>query len=91
MIVSKDNYDGMGVKKISVIASFDNKGNVSPLYVRIGEDSWKVKSFSLKTENKNILIFGCNVFFDNEVRPVTLSFHRNDNVWTIPENIVDFD
>ncbi len=91
MIVTKDNYDGMGVKKISVIASFDKNGFVYPLYVRLGEDSCKVHSFKLKSETNSLKIFSCNVIFENEVKPLTLTFHRNDNIWTIPENIVDFD
>ncbi len=89
MIVSRDIYDGMHIKKVSVIASYDTKGQISPLYIRIGEESFKVVTSAIKTHTKIVIVFKCQVARDNVAVPVDLTLHREDNIWTIPENIYD--
>lgn len=72
---------------VSVIASFDSEGHVKPLYVRINENSLKVHSSWLKPSFQGFLEFQCNVIENNCLKPLLLTYHKRENVWTIPHNV----
>lgn len=68
---------------VSVIASFDSEGHVKPLYVRIGEQSLKVKSSWLQPSTNSTLEFHCNVIDGDTVKPIILLYRRYETVWLI--------
>lgn len=72
---------------VPVIASFDAEGHVKPLYVRINESSLKVYSSWLKPSFQGVLEFQCNVIDNNCLKPLLLTYHKRENVWTIPYNV----
>lgn len=72
---------------VSVIASFDAEGHVRPLYVRVNENSLKVYSSWLKPSFQGFLEFQCNVIENNHLKPLLLTYHKRENVWTIPHNV----
>ena len=69
---------------VSVIASFDTDGHVKPLYIRINEDSLKVHSSWLKPSFRGTLEFQCKVVDNGCLKPLILTYHKEENVWTIP-------
>lgn len=68
---------------VPVIASYDASGNILPLYLGYNGESYKVVSAILKPGHR-IKVFQCKLDVYGRVRNVTLSFHPNENVWTIP-------
>lgn len=70
---------------VSVIASFDADGHVKPLYVRINEESLKVKSSWLKPSFQGLMEFQCKVIDGDCLKPLLLTYHKTENVWTIPK------
>ena len=83
--VSKTSYDFYNVDIVSVIASFDTDGHVKPLYVRINENSLKVESSWLKPSFRGTLEFQCKVVDNNCLKPLILTYHQAEYVWTIPK------
>lgn len=83
-MVSNTSYDYMPHTIVSVIASFDTKGHVRPLYVRIGEESYKVHSSWLKPSFRGILEFRCQIVDGDSLKPLILEYHQSENVWIIP-------
>lgn len=69
---------------ISVIASFDSEGRIKPLYVRIGDSALKVHSFYERRKFANQIEFICTVEVHDFIRPVELTFHQRECMWTIP-------
>ncbi len=84
-IISNNTYDYEINSAVSVIVSFDTDGHISPLYVRIGENSCKINSFWISQKFKNVIEYHCNVIDDCLLKPLTLSYHRAEDVWTIPK------
>lgn len=83
--VSNTSYDFYNADIVSVIASFDTDGHVRPLYVRINEDSLKVHSSWLKPAYRGTLEFQCKVIDSDCLKPLILTYHKVENVWTIPK------
>ena len=71
---SYQSYDHLPITVIPVIASFDTDGHIKPLYVRIDGLSLKVHSCWLKPSFSGVM----------ELKPLVLSFHMAEGVWTIP-------
>lgn len=68
---------------VSVIASFDAEGNILPLYLGYKGESYKVVSAIFHPEIK-VKIFECKINVYGRTRDVMLSFHPDQNIWTIP-------
>lgn len=84
--ISYTAYDVKPTKIVPVIASFDAEGHIKPLYVRIGELSLKVHSSWIKPASKNILEFNCELEDDDRLKPLILTYYRNEMVWAIRQN-----
>lgn len=83
-IVSYNSYDFSDTILVPVIASFDSEGYISPLYVRINGISMKIHSFWLKPTFSNP-VFQCQVIDNDVLKPIILTYHPTENVWTIPK------
>lgn len=83
-IVSYGLKDSPNLKIVSVIASFDTDGNAKPLYVRIGDESLKVYSVSIKHKYNGIIEYRCQVIDGNYLKPIDLTYHAREYLWTIP-------
>ena len=84
-IISQTPYDCSSLTKVSVIASFDALGHIKPLYVRINEESLKVHSVWEKPSIRGIMEFQCKVIDNNCLKPLSLTYHNADNIWTVPK------
>lgn len=81
--VSNKSYDHIKNDIVSVIASFDSEGHIRPLYVRIGEEALKVRSSWLKPSFPGIFEFNCQVIDGEYIKPLILTYHPRESVWTI--------
>ena len=83
--ISNTSYAFYNVDIVSVIASFDTDWHVKPLYVRINGDSLKVHSSWLKPSFRGTLEFQCKVIDGDCIKPLILTYHQAEYVWTIPK------
>lgn len=82
--VSFTTYDTDHTQIVTAIASFDSQGHVLPLYIGINGNSYKVHSAWMKPAFKGHLEFNCQIIDDGCLKPVVLSYHKTEDVWTIP-------
>lgn len=82
--VSHGLFDCPHLKIVSVISSFDCEGHIMPLYVRIGNESLKVHNAHRIASTIRILNFSCEIMDGDFVKPLKLSYHIADLVWTTP-------
>ena len=83
MIISRNSYDFLDADLIPVIASFDTEGHIKPLYVRIGEDSFKVHSSCFTPGPSPVISFDCQIIDNGILKPIKLRFHREERVWSV--------
>lgn len=83
--VSYTSFDYKPVDIVPVIASFDSEGHISPLYVRINRNSYKIASHWVRSKFHNTVDFNCTVIDGDSTKPLVLTFHREEGVWTIPK------
>lgn len=83
-IVSYTNFDFDAALAVPVIASFDSEGRISPLYIRIHGESYKVESFWKKSRYANATEFNCRIIDHGQMKPVKLTFYAETGVWIIP-------
>lgn len=82
--VSYTSFDYAPVDIVPVIASFDSEGHIAPLYVRINGLSLKIESFWISSTFHNTVDFKCKVSDQGYLKPLSLSFHRDEGMWTVP-------
>lgn len=83
--VSYTSFDYAPVEIVPVIASFDSQGHIAPLYVRINGLSLKVNSFWVSSTYHNIIEFKCKVIDHGYLKPLALTYHLAEGMWTIPK------
>ena len=67
---------------VPVIASFDSNGKIKPLYVRIYGASYKIDSSVMHCNFINTIDFNCKVIDGDSLKPLILTFHRKEGVWS---------
>lgn len=82
--VSYTNFDFNAVVIVPVIASFDSEGRISPLYLRIHGEPYKIESFWKKSRYANTTEFNCRIIDHGQIKPVKLTFYAEMGIWTIP-------
>ena len=83
--VSQSSVDHYYSNIVSVIASFDTDGHVRPLYVRINEEALKVHSSWMKPSFSTLMEFNCKVIDHGCLKPLVLTYHKTEGVWTVPK------
>ena len=82
MVASSRSSDFILGEKVPVIVTFDTKGNLKPLFVRIDNFSLKVVSYMpLQTFSRNISEFECEVADGFRRIPIQLSYCKDENLW----------
>lgn len=84
--VSTGLKDCPNLKVVPVIATYDGNGNILPLYVRIGEETFKIYNAYVSESTYRILTFKGEVMVQDSVRPIKLSYFMNDLIWCIPKS-----
>lgn len=83
--VSYTSFDYRPVDIVPVIASFDSEGHIKPLYVRINGESYKVVSHWVSSTFHNTVDFKCKIADGDYLKPLALTFHREEGMWTVPK------
>ena len=68
---------------VPVIASYNTAGEIRPLYVRIEDISYKIVSCKF-ISSVALLRFKCQIIDNNILRPLELTYHPKEFIWTIP-------
>lgn len=82
MIISNSNFDCTSTIIVPVIASFDSEGRIKPLYARIHGTSYKIDSSRMSSNFVNTAEFHCKVIDGNSLKPLLLTFHRREGMWS---------
>ncbi len=69
-------------KVVPVIASFDSKGNIRPIHVRINSNVYKILS-CISRDYGPLTIFTCTVNNCGMQREVNLTYHPQERCWTM--------
>lgn len=89
--ISSNSYDYKAVETVPVIASFDRSGRIVPLYVRLGRDSYKVQSCWASRKHGGIEEFHCRVVDGSCLKPLLLTYYKDEDVWAVPGHALDPD
>lgn len=82
--ISYTSYDYKPVDIVPVVASFDSDGHVKPLWVRIGTSAYKVvSSWRQNSMYSNIITYNCKLQDNDYLRPLAITYHPKECVWTI--------
>lgn len=71
------------LKIVPVISSFDSKGNIVPLYLRVDGVSLKIYNPFLYESTYERLTFQCDVLDYNRVKQIRLSYHIEKHLWSV--------
>ena len=82
--ISYTSFDGTVTAVIPVIASFDSKGHISPLYVRLGRSSYRISDYFVNSRYSGITEFRCKVRDGDTEKPLQLTYYSAENMWTVP-------
>lgn len=69
------------IQKIQVIASFNTKGQVLPLWVKIGSMTFKIESCVLKSTQVHIYNFSCEIIDESIKKTIRIAFNARDCLW----------
>ena len=83
--VSYNSHDYMPVDVVPVVASFDSKGHIAPLYVRICGHIYKVDSYWIKKSFANSIAFNCMLRDGDTLKPILLTYFQDETLWTVPK------
>ena len=83
-IVSNNSYDYLAVEIVPVIASFNNDGQIKPLYVGINGERYKVDSYWVRRTFSNQIEFHCKLIVENMIKTIILTYYLHECIWTIP-------
>lgn len=78
------NFAYQSATIVPVIASFDSEGHIKPLYVGINGESYKIESCWASYNFRNIVDFKCKVIDGDYLKPLALTYYREEGMWTIP-------
>lgn len=82
--ISYTSFDYEDVTIVPVIASFDTRGRICPLYVRIDGTSYKIDSYTFTSRYAHITEFTCRIIDGNSLKPLSLTYYTAEGMWTIP-------
>lgn len=85
-IVSLNSHDYMPVDIIPVIASFNEEGQIKPLYVGINGKRYKVESYWVRRSFANQIEFHCKLLLEESLQTLIITYYMNECIWTIPTN-----
>ena len=85
-ILSLNSHDYLPMQIVPVIASFNDDGQIKPLYVGINGKRYKVDSYWVRRSFSNQIEFHCKLIIENMLKPVIMTYYLNECIWTIPNS-----
>ena len=86
-ILSHNSHDYLPIQIVPVIASFNDEGQIRPLYVGINGERYKVESYWVRRSFSNQIEFQCKLIDQDMLKPVVLTYYQNECIWTIPKGV----
>ena len=83
-ILSQNSHDYLREEIVPVIASFNDDGQIKPLYVGINGNSYKIDSYWVRRSFSNQVEFHCKIIIENVIKPIILTYYLHECIWTIP-------
>jgi len=83
-ILSYSSHDYMPIIILPVIASFNEDGQIKPLYVGIDGECCKVDSYWIRRSFANQIEFHCKIICDYSYKNLIITYFMNECLWTIP-------
>lgn len=68
---------------VPVIASFNSKGDVQPLYFQYDDKTIKIESVHWCEKKYNVLHYECTAALDGYLTEVNLTFYPSDSRWVM--------
>lgn len=72
-------------KTVPVICSFDDRGQMRPLYVRINGEAFKICSSQEKTSFSHASVFQCEIADHGILKSLTLEYRYREHLWLMPK------
>ena len=88
-ILSLNSHDYLPMDIVPVIASFNDDGQIKPLYVGINGTRYKVNSYWVRRCFSNQIEFHCKLIVDCSLKPIIMTYHLNECIWTIPKSMTN--
>lgn len=85
-ILSQNSHDYLSMQIIPVIASFNDEGQIKPLYVGINRKQYKVDSYWIRRSFSNQIEFHCRLLIENMLKPIIITYYLHECIWTIPNH-----
>ncbi len=83
-IISRNSHDYAPVTIIPVIASFNEEGQIKPLYVGINGERYKIDSYWIRRSFSNQIEFSCKLVLGETLQTMIITYYINECIWTIP-------
>ncbi len=81
--VSANGSDVSNLINVPVIAAFNSKGKVHPLYVRIQNDSYQILEYYSAKTYMNVEEFHCQVQSGRYKKALTLLYFKTEDIWAM--------
>ena len=85
-ILSFNSHDYLPMQIVPVIASFNDEGQIKPLYVGINGERYKVDYYWIRRIFSNQIEFHCKLIIENMLKPIIMTYYLNECIWTIPNS-----
>lgn len=83
-ILSYNSHDYLSMQIVPVIASFNNEGQIRPLYIGINGERYKVDSYWVRRNFSNQIEYHCKLIIEDSLKSVIITYYLNECIWTIP-------
>ena len=85
-IINQKKIDNLPIIFIPVIASFNEDGQIKPLYVGIDGKRYKVESYWVRRSFSNQIEFSCKLLCGETLLTIIITYYMNECIWTVPTN-----
>ena len=85
-IINQKKIDNLPIIFIPVIASFNEDGQINPLYVGIDGKRYKVESYWVRRSFSNQIEFSCKLLCGETLLTIIITYYMNECIWTVPTN-----
>ena len=84
-VQSMNSYDCFNGKPVSVIASYNAKGDFIPIYVKINGEVLKIVSAVLVSSvGRRVYKFRCEIQDGQYIKNLHLTYFKEDSIWMMP-------
>ena len=83
-IINQNKNNNLPLIFIPVIASFNEDGQIKPLYIGIEGERYKVESYWVRRSFANQIEFHCKIIYDYSYKNLIITYFMNECLWTIP-------